>query len=161
MYFTTTVKKQPLCRVILRLRLIGTIPGGYPEYPDQLRGCVLTVVMISKAPHPDPFPFEPSSARQLLDAHSSGIESAGARQQRIQWHRERGVQVEVHPPALVQKRIAAQVRLVRAILQLGERLRRRLPHVAAQEARAVFVAVQPHLKSERPIMRQAGTCNEC
>ena len=27
------------------LRIPGTIPGGYPEYPDPLRGGVLTVVM--------------------------------------------------------------------------------------------------------------------
>ena len=39
-------KKQPQCGVIPRLRVPGTIPGGYPEYPDQLRVGVLTVVMI-------------------------------------------------------------------------------------------------------------------
>ena len=31
-------RKQPLWRVILHLRIPGTIPGGPPEYPDPLRG---------------------------------------------------------------------------------------------------------------------------
>ena len=31
--------------VIPRLLVPGTIPGGYPEYPDPLRGGFLTVVM--------------------------------------------------------------------------------------------------------------------
>ena len=44
-YITTTVKTQPLCGVIPRLRMPGTVPGGYPEYPDPLRGDFLTVVM--------------------------------------------------------------------------------------------------------------------
>ena len=35
---TTTVKKQPLCGVILHLRTPGTIPGRHPGYPDPLRG---------------------------------------------------------------------------------------------------------------------------
>ena len=35
---TTTVIKQPLCGVIPRLRIPGTVPGGYSEYPDPLRG---------------------------------------------------------------------------------------------------------------------------
>ena len=39
----TTVKNNP--RVILRLRIPGIIPGGYPEYPDQLRGGSLTVAV--------------------------------------------------------------------------------------------------------------------
>ena len=30
-------------RVILHLRIPGSIPGGYPEYPDPLRGGFLTV----------------------------------------------------------------------------------------------------------------------
>ena len=35
----STMSPQPrLCGVIRRLRIPGTIPGGYPEYPDQLRG---------------------------------------------------------------------------------------------------------------------------
>ena len=34
---TTTAKKQPLRGVIPRLRIPGTVPGGYPEYPDPLR----------------------------------------------------------------------------------------------------------------------------
>ena len=37
--------KQALWRVILRLRIPGTIPGVYPEYPDPLRGDDLTVVV--------------------------------------------------------------------------------------------------------------------
>ena len=28
------------------LRIPGTIPGGYPEYPDPTRGCLLSVVMM-------------------------------------------------------------------------------------------------------------------
>ena len=42
---TATVKQQPLCGVIPRLRIPGTIPGGYPGYPDQPRGGFVTVVM--------------------------------------------------------------------------------------------------------------------
>ena len=43
---TTTVKKQPLCGVIPRLHIPGAVPGGYLEYPDPLRGDLLTVVVI-------------------------------------------------------------------------------------------------------------------
>ena len=35
---TATVRKQPQCGVIPRLRIPGIVPGGYPEYPDPLRG---------------------------------------------------------------------------------------------------------------------------
>ena len=51
----TTAKRQPQWRVILYLRIPGTIPGGYPEYPDQLRDGFLTVVMVfSRAQHVAP-----------------------------------------------------------------------------------------------------------
>ena len=46
----TTVKKQPQCGVNLCLCKPGTIPGGYPENTDPLRGGVLTVVMILPLP---------------------------------------------------------------------------------------------------------------
>ena len=42
-------KAQPLWRVILHLRIPGTIPGGYPEYQDQLRGGVLTMGVKTKS----------------------------------------------------------------------------------------------------------------
>ena len=45
---TTVLKgEKTLWRVILRLRIPGTVPGGYPEYPDQLRGGFLTVGVTS------------------------------------------------------------------------------------------------------------------
>ena len=37
------LKKQPQCGFIPRLRIPGTIPGGYP---DQLRGGFVTVVVV-------------------------------------------------------------------------------------------------------------------
>ena len=49
-HITTAVKIQSQCGVIPRLRIPGTIPGGNPEYPDPLRGGVLTVVMICTRP---------------------------------------------------------------------------------------------------------------
>ena len=39
-------QKQKQCGVIPRWRIPGTIPGRYPEYPDQRRGGFLILVMI-------------------------------------------------------------------------------------------------------------------
>ena len=38
-------KTKNQCGVIPRLRISATIPGGYPEYPDPLRGGFLAVVV--------------------------------------------------------------------------------------------------------------------
>ena len=40
MFTTTVYRNMRQWRVIPRLRMPGTMPGGYPEYPDPLRGCV-------------------------------------------------------------------------------------------------------------------------
>ena len=42
-----TIKEQPLWRVILDLRVPGTVPGGYPEYPEVLRGGVVFTVAVT------------------------------------------------------------------------------------------------------------------
>ena len=45
-HFTTPVKTQlAMASYILHLRIPGTMPGGYPEYPDPLRGDLLPVVV--------------------------------------------------------------------------------------------------------------------
>ena len=46
---TTSVEKQPRWRVVLHLRVLGTVPGEYPEYPDPQRGGFLTEAMKCRA----------------------------------------------------------------------------------------------------------------
>ena len=50
---TATLKRPLLRRVVLQLRIPGTVPGGYAdsEYPDPVRGGVLTAGVVCSRQH--------------------------------------------------------------------------------------------------------------